>query len=982
MNATIIIPVYNGAAYLHACLTAVQQQQVDPAHHHVAILAVVNGSTDASEQILTTDFPDVQVHSFTEPLGFAGAVNAGIRAATTHGNPDAVVLLNQDTEVHAGWLAALLDVLDAMPTVGIVGSKAYFPDGRIQHAGGELLLPLGYGRNIGYGEPDEGHDAAPARLDYLSGLSLALRMPMLDQIGLLDEGFNPAYYEDVDLCWRAVRAGWHLHYCPNSRLTHHEGAATASGNYTYAALIERNRLRLLLKHLSAAQLLTEFAPAEAAQVAERATAMQVHVLRRAYLAALLMLPDLAPHAAWGSQHAALAAMLQQLRRTALAAERTHRLAYVQAAIATPTPPPPPPPFTPDDASNVTAAPPDLPDTAPPPRPDPRPATPPPVSIIVLTWNGIDYTRECLESIQQYAAGCDYNVIVVDNGSTDGTRAYLHQLAGITLIENDTNEGYVRGNNRGIAAAPADHDILLLNNDTRILHAGWLGRLRDVAHSDPTYGVVGCRLQMADGRLLHIGTYMPTHTFWGWQLGAGEEDIGQYPGVREVEGVVGACMYIRRDLIQTIGCLDERFFSYFEDTDYCLMAQQAGYRVVCAGDVTVLHHENISTTINRVSHSTMFKASQQIFLDKWANYYHTSRYQRRMMWHSLVSAPSGYATSSRHLALAMDRQAIDVRLAYILGPDDYQPPSGEVRIEQMRARSPDTSVPQVVYFFGNTFHKNSGAYRIGYTMLEVTGVPIDWVRQANLMDEVWVPSHFNQETFRASGVSRPIHVIPLGVDTNYFHPGITARRFSDRYTFLSVFEWGERKAPETLLRAYTRAFTARDDVLLVLKVDNRDGDVNVAQQIADLHLPADRPPIMLLYNQTFHAYQMGSLYRAADCFVLPTRGEGWGMPIIEAMACGLPTIATNWSAQTDFMHAEICYPLNVAQLIPAVAKCPYYTGFSWAEPDEDHLVYLMRHIYQQPDAARQVGMRAAAAITERWTWDHAAQHIAERLKQIG
>jgi hypothetical protein len=623
-----------------------------------------------------------------------------------------------------------------------------------------------------------------------------------------------------------------------------------------------------------------------------------------------------------------------------------------------------------------------PEPEPPTLADSRPAEPPPVAIIILTWNDLDYTRECLESLRAHPAGADYTVTIVDNGSTDGTREYLRQLDWVTLIENEKNEGFVRGNNQGIAQTPPDYDVLLLSNAARIIQDNWLGILCYTAHSAADYGVVGCRLLMPDGRLLHAGTYMPTGVFWGWQIGAGEDDIGQYPGVREVEGVVGACMYIRRDALDRVGALDERFVSYFEDTDYCLMMREAGYRVVCTSDVQVRHHENVSTTINRVNMWGLFGTSQQIFIEKWDEYYRTRRYPQGVLWHSLVSAPGGYAVSSRQLALAMDDLGVDVRLAYILGPDSYQPPSGDIRIEQMRERPKDLKLPQVVYHFGDTFHKNSGAYRIGFTMLEVTGIPIDWARQANQMDEVWVPSHFNQQTFAESGVTSPIHVIPLGVDTNYFHLGIKGRRFSERFTFLSVFVWGERKAPEVLLRAYAAAFSAADDVLLVLKVDNRDDDVNVAHQIASLGLPDDRPPILLLYNQTFHVYQMGCLYRGADCFVLPTRGEGWGMPILEAMACGLPTIATNWSAPTEFMRDDICYPLDVARLIPAIARCPYYAGYEWAEPDIEHLVYLLRHVYQQRQEAQQIGQRAAAAVAQQWTWRQAAQHIIQRLEEIG
>jgi Predicted glycosyltransferases len=218
---------------------------------------------------------------------------------------------------------------------------------------------------------------------------------------------------------------------------------------------------------------------------------------------------------------------------------------------------------------------------------------------MLTWNGLHYTKECLESLRELTEGVEYKMIVVDNGSTDGTIEYLRSLDWVQLIANSENRGYVRGNNQGIAAAPEGWDVLLLNNDMRIIQRDWLRRLREVAHSDPTYGVVGCRLLMSDGKLLHAGTYMPTDSFWGWQIGGGEEDIGQYYRVREVDGIVGACMYLRRDVIDTVGLLDERFFSYYEDTDYCLRAREAGYKVVVAGDVSLIHHENVSTKLNKV-----------------------------------------------------------------------------------------------------------------------------------------------------------------------------------------------------------------------------------------------------------------------------------------------------------------------------------------------------------------------------------------------
>jgi glycosyltransferase involved in cell wall biosynthesis/cytochrome c-type biogenesis protein CcmH/NrfG len=288
------------------------------------------------------------------------------------------------------------------------------------------------------------------------------------------------------------------------------------------------------------------------------------------------------------------------------------------------------------------------------------------------------------------------------------------------------------------------------------------------------------------------------------------------------------------------------------------------------------------------------------------------------------------------------------------------------------------------------------YRIGRTMFETDRIPPSWVAACNAMDEVWVPSRFNVETFAARGVERDkLLVMPGSVDEEQFDPAkcqplpLPNRA---RFNFLSTFEWSARKGWDVLLASYLREFSAADDVCLYLRTylfSKPDGDPSEAlwkliRQYADTLNLGDKawPRIELIAEQVPQA-ELPRLYMAVDCLAAPSRGEGWGRPHHEAMVMGLPVIATNWSGNTEFMNEANSYLIgydivDTALLEPELIQ---YEGHCWANPSETELRAAMRHVQQNPNEARERGARAREEMLRKYSRRRVTDLIVARLHEI-
>lgn len=259
MKVSVIVLAWNGMAYLETCLNAVLTQD----YPDFEIIVVDNDSSDGSADFIAEHYPQLRLIRNQRNLGFAGGCNVGLRAA----QGQILILLNQDLQLLPGGLRAIRNRLSE-PQVGVVGAKVLGPEGTVLlHAGGYLEWPQALGKHIGTGEVDSGQYDRARQVEYVTGACLAFRREVVQDIGLLDEMFYPAFYEDVDFCWRARRNGWEIWYDPAVVGIHDESSSTRHHWPSRHYYHYRNRMIFLFKHFSKEQIRSEFVPAEQQRLA-------------------------------------------------------------------------------------------------------------------------------------------------------------------------------------------------------------------------------------------------------------------------------------------------------------------------------------------------------------------------------------------------------------------------------------------------------------------------------------------------------------------------------------------------------------------------------------------------------------------------------------------------------------------------------------------------------------------------------------------
>jgi glycosyltransferase involved in cell wall biosynthesis len=367
----------------------------------------------------------------------------------------------------------------------------------------------------------------------------------------------------------------------------------------------------------------------------------------------------------------------------------------------------------------------------------------------------------------------------------------------------------------------------------------------------------------------------------------------------------------------------------------------------------------------------------------------------LLWRAPIYDTGGCADASRNLVLAL----IEAEESVLIAPEPLASADARLPAEtraNFDARTVPADSPVELCVRQMRFPPQpptrTAHFNIARVMFETDWLPSGADIALNAFDRIWVPSEFNRETFVKSGVSpEKLAVIPEAIDAAVFAveaaepwplPG------EEAYRFLSVFDWTLRKGWDVLLEAFASEFGSDPYVGLILKVWSSLGyTLEEMQAQADALLRSrlgkglSELPNIHFWVESLSANDLPRIYHAVEAVVLPTRGEGWCRPLMEAMAAGLPTIATAWSGVTAFHNDRVGYPLKhrLVPVSPAAAReLPQYAGHCWAEPDVAELRRLMRQLVDDPQTARGRALAARGTVDHQYSRRAVGRILREEL----
>ena len=593
-----------------------------------------------------------------------------------------------------------------------------------------------------------------------------------------------------------------------------------------------------------------------------------------------------------------------------------------------------------------------------------------------------------DALRETEPQLDYELVVVHSPLETAP------IADATSVLVTVEAGLAARWNAGARAAAGE--LLVFVSADAVPLPGWLDAVVQAHRSRPDTGAVGSKVIAPDGTIEHAGLVLgpegiPYRLYQGDGVNAAHVNRARIMPAVAAEGMATA-----RARFVEIGGFDETLGEDLTDADYCMRLRARGLPIIYSPAAALRSPlrlvpgtrgdfgRSAREFVTRWSRSS-FRSDQLMCTadgsevdEQWNRSWRLPRpggprvgSLPAIAWTGHFLEQGGYAEEAIAALEALDDSGLHViaNPVMLTRRETPLPVRQAERLTALMERDLPDDFVHVAHVGANRFKRHPAAMRnVGRTMFETDGLPAEWRDQCNAMDEVWVPSEHNLHAFANAGVAvSKLHKVPETFDAELFHLGVTplAVEGLDGFVFLSMYSWIRRKGWDVLLRAWFAEFGAHDDVTLALKTDTQHAPgTDCRQEVqsfvrSELKRNPKKGPRVVVLDQPLESADVPRLYRAADAFVLASRGEGWGRPLMEAMAMGLPTIATGWSGNLEFMNDDNSYLVDY-ELVDAPADA-WRRGQRWAEPSIRELRRAVRWVYENRIEAAATGTRARADV---------------------